>query len=203
MAASWYIMSTVLYWGGYRGLLSYLGGADVLVELHQLLRPPLQLGQTQLQPAPSAAQLRSLLQPTPLTAAATPGTRGRVMEDRGGQLNPCSSIMILIGPQKKAIPNALEFDHESGKISRYWMLPYNPMWPLKLDHWKWMKRLACGYHWQEKVCHQRGSNTEKGRTEIETQRELDRPKPFVNSHICAGALSSYDLFYTAMLPCSV
>lgn len=53
-------MSASLYWGGYRGLLSYFGGADVLVELHQLLYPPLQLSQTQIQPAPSAAQLRSL-----------------------------------------------------------------------------------------------------------------------------------------------
>ena len=60
LAASWYIMSASLYWSGYRGLLSYLGGADVFVELHQLLYPPLQLGQTQIQPAPSAAQLRSL-----------------------------------------------------------------------------------------------------------------------------------------------
>lgn len=69
MAASWYMMSAAFYLGGYRGRLSYLSRADVLVELHQLLYPPLQLSQTQLQPAPSAAQLRSLFQPPPLTAA--------------------------------------------------------------------------------------------------------------------------------------
>ncbi len=64
----------------------------MLVELHQLLRPLLQLGPTQLQPAPSAAQLRSLRQPAPLAAAATAGRRGRVMDDRRRR------IMILIGP---------------------------------------------------------------------------------------------------------
>ncbi len=62
----------------------------MLVELCQLLYSPVQIDQTQLQPAPSAAQLRSLFQPPTLTAAAAAaaaavGVRGRVMDDREGQ----------------------------------------------------------------------------------------------------------------------
>lgn len=42
----------------------------MLAQLRHLLDPPIQLGQTELQPAPPAAQLCSPFQPPPLSAAA-------------------------------------------------------------------------------------------------------------------------------------
>lgn len=52
----------------------HLVGADVPVQLRCLLDPPVQLGQTELQPAPPAAQRGPLRQPSPLPAAG--GKRG-------------------------------------------------------------------------------------------------------------------------------
>lgn len=67
-----------------RGALLYLGGADVLVQLLHVPGPLFQIGQTYLQPAPSAAQLGSLLQPPSLAAAATAGQEGRGGGGGGG-----------------------------------------------------------------------------------------------------------------------
>lgn len=56
----------------------HLVGADVPVQLRRLLDPPVQLGQTELQPAPPAAQRGPLSQPSPLPAAGGKGGRTRV-----------------------------------------------------------------------------------------------------------------------------
>lgn len=61
----------------------HLVGADVPVQLRRLLDPPVQLGQTELQPAPPAAQRGPLSQPSPLPAAG-----GKEGEDQSEQPGP-------------------------------------------------------------------------------------------------------------------
>lgn len=81
-------------------IFTHLVGADVPVQLRRLLDPPVQLGQTELQPAPPAAQRGPLRQPSPLPAAGGKGGRTRVnsLDQYAGSFRTIQKCLIVDSP---------------------------------------------------------------------------------------------------------